>query len=115
MGGKIGEIDGKLPVERALNAIAGYYDMYPIAVSSSATEDIDLEVAIGSGVIGVDVMDTTGTAGNVLIKTVNNEYGDYVTVPVAASSRIGVLPRFQHIKKTGTVNSIIVFYQKVNQ
>jgi hypothetical protein len=106
----IGEIDGLLPIERAVSAMAGFYDLAAVSISASTDEDIDLYSAIGTGCVGVDILDTGGVDGNVLIKGKGTVY---VSVPIFAYSRTGILPRFRYIKKTGSVSSVVVLYQKL--
>jgi hypothetical protein len=114
MTAKIGEVDGKVSVERVLNAIAGYYGMKSIN-TAALDEDIDLEVIIGPGALGIDAFNTTVADGNILVKDINNEASDYVTIPIKASLRCGPVARFQHIKKTGSIATLTLLYQMRNQ
>jgi len=107
----IGE-PNKIDEREALGFMSGYSGMVNVNISGSSDENIDLYSLVGTGVIGCDVIDTSGTAGNILVGKVTT---DYKTVPIAANGRTGLLARFRYIKKTGSVTSVLVLYQKINQ
>lgn len=109
----LGEIDGRYPTERALGVMAGYYDIATIDISGSSDEEIDLYSVIGNGCVGIDVFDAGGADGSVLVKTLRDGSSGYVAVPILAYSRTGQLPHFRYIKKTGSVTSVVVCYQKM--
>ena len=108
----LGELGPYAETKDMLQYISGPYDMYPIDISGSLVEDISLETVIGSGAVGVIVVNNSGADGNILLKTVQNTYGDYITFPIKSSLTSGLLPRFTHIKKTGSISSAVILYQK---
>lgn len=112
---KAGEIDGGQPTDQALRQMAGWYDMKVLNVRASSDDDIALATVLGSGVVVREIVDTTGEDGNILVKTVNNESAGYVTYPIKANSSTGLLPAISHIKKPGSVATVICKYQKINQ
>lgn len=98
---------------QAVNLQTGFYDMVEVDISGSASEDIDLDSLLGSTVVVRTVMNNTATDGNVLMKTLNDSSSGYVTVPLNAGVTTGLLPVIKYIKKTGSVDSVICFTQKI--
>lgn len=115
MSNKIGVADGNMDVSQAVRWTAGWYDIAEIDISGSATEDISMDTLLGSDCVVRDIKSAVTSAGNILVKTANDESGGYVTIPIGARERLGLLPRIKYIKKTGSINTAIVWYQKVNQ
>jgi hypothetical protein len=107
----LGQIN-KVDLREALSFIAGYRWMKSIAIGASADENVDLYTVIGAGAVGCDVFNTTGATGNIIVgKTID----DYVTIPVQAYSRTGLIGRFRYIKKTGSIATAVILYQEINQ
>lgn len=109
---KKGIRDGKQTTDDSLRTAAGFYDMVTIDTAAGA-EDIDLQTVIGAGAIGVGLI--ANADGNALIKTVNNTAAGYVTIPVTSGEKLWPLPDFRYIKKTGSIASITVMFQLINQ
>lgn len=115
MSNELGIPDGNMDINQAIRWTAGYYDMQYINISESLSEDISLDDLLGADTVVRDLKSCDTSAGDIILKTKNNESDGYVTIPVEARERIGTMPAVKFIKKTGSVSGVIAFYQKINQ
>jgi hypothetical protein len=109
---KKGIRDGKLTSDDAQRIMSGPYDMKTINISAGADE-IDLQTAITAGAIGVGII--AGADGNIIIKTVNDVSGGYVTIPVTSGEKVWPLPDFRYIQKADSIASATILFQLINQ
>jgi hypothetical protein len=109
----MGIINGDKDIREILKSVDGYYDMKALDISGHDGEDINLETELGTGVRVREIINTSGTAGNIIVKTYNDESDGYVTIPISATGSQSNLPYIKLIKKTGSVASVVCKYQKV--
>lgn len=110
-----GEVDGYQEVAQAIRAMSEICDIRTLNIGASADEDISIATVFGAGYFAKIFVNTTVADGDILVKTSLNGEGGYVTVPVASKMSTGVLPRITHVKKTGSVATVNVYLQRINQ
>ena len=110
--GKVGKMSSSLAMDAANS---GFCDMQAIDISASAEEDIDVVAMLGGNVVVRGFKSTHSADGNLLLKTIEDDTGGYVTYPLGAGEKDIMLLPISHIKKTGSIPGVIAFYQKINQ
>ena len=108
--GKIGTMDDGMSLTAANS---GFCDMQAIDIFGSSDEDIDVVTLLGGNVVVRGFKATS--AGNLLLKTVENDSDGYVTYPMQSGEKDILLPPIAFIKKTGSIAGVIAYYQKINQ
>ncbi|MCE5224891.1 MAG: hypothetical protein LLG05_03435 [Porphyromonadaceae bacterium] len=92
-------------------AFSGFADMTKVDISGSEVEEIDLSVLIGTKKLFRGLKSTDSSDGDVLIKTKGNYSYGYVPYPLKSGEKDIVLLPFTHIKKTGSISGVIVYWQ----
>ncbi len=93
-------------------ALSGFADFAEIDISdSSSDEDISLEDLFGADKLFRAVKSTDSSDGVLLVRTRNNYSAGYVSYPLAAGEKDVILTPITHIKKTGSISGVIVFWQ----
>jgi hypothetical protein len=110
-----GEVDGYQDAASATRAMSSYFDARLIVMSSITSDTIKADSLFGGGTLIRNVLNRTETDGRVNIMTNKGSY--FIAYPIFAGQCIPTpLPPASKILKSGTtVDTIIVFIQKINQ
>jgi hypothetical protein len=109
-----GVLDSYISMDKQAKSSADWRDMQVIDINGSASEDIALASAALCGTNSRVKAFIPLADGNLLVKTVRNKSNGYITIPVTAGNPTPKLPAISHIKKTGSIASVIAMYQTTN-
>jgi hypothetical protein len=109
-----GVLDSYIGMDKATKSSGDWRDLRTIDISGSADEDIALATVALCGTNARIKAFIPLADGNLLVKTVRNKSNGYITIPVTAGNPTPKLPAISHIKKTGSVASVIALYQTTN-
>ena len=110
--GAMGEIDGFQSNDNATRAVAGWYGADSIDVTGFTGDTIVIDSVFGHGTVAREFINLTGSDGFVVCEDLR---GKWVRWPAPSLGSTGLTPTIRRILKAGTVGTIIVKYQKVNQ
>lgn len=88
----------------------GWYDWVQVTMSAEGA-DLNVRTAYGVNTAMVGVANISGTAGFIIVKTVNTP-GTAIRIPLAAGEKLWPLPEILTIVKTGTSDSLVICIQK---
>ena len=95
-------------------ALSGFADFAEVDISdSSFDEETALSDLFGTDKLFRAVKSTDSSDGVLLVKTLNNASGGYVAYPLKAGEKDLILTPITHIKKTGSISGVIVFWQNI--
>lgn len=110
--GAMGEIDGLQSNDNATRAAAGWYSADSLNVSGYSGDTIVIDTVFGRGTVAREFINLTSSDGFIVCEDLR---GKWVRWPAPANGSTGLLPTIRRILKAGTVATIIVKYQKINQ
>jgi hypothetical protein len=102
--------------QRAINqlAMSGFADFAEVDISdSSFDEETSLADLFGTDKLFRAVKSTDDSDGVLLVKTLNNYSNGYVAYPLKSGEKDLLLTPITHIKKTGSISGIIIFWQNI--
>jgi hypothetical protein len=108
----VGEIDGYFNAADAARMAAGWYDMQKLNVVGSSVDTIVIDTVYGKGTVARQFINLTSSDGFIICETIR---GSWVRLPIPALGETSILPTIRRVVKTGTVDSLIVKIQKINQ
>ncbi len=95
-------------------ALSGFADFAEVDISdSSFDEETALADLFGTDKLFRAVKSTDSSDGVLLMKTLNDYSNGYVAYPLKAGEKDNLLTPITHIKKTGSISGVIVFWQNI--
>lgn len=111
--GAVGEIDGLQSTADAARMITGWYGMRTLSIVGSASDTIVIDSVFGRGTVARQFVNMTNSDSVVIVKTLRDT--GFQRLPIATLQSTGILPTITHIIKSGSLDSVKVFYSKINQ
>lgn len=109
----MGEIDGYMSAADGERAQTGYYGMRTLSIVGSSTDTIVIDSIFGRGTVARMFFNMTSADGVLIVKTLRDP--GFQRLNIAALQYSGLQPTITHILKTGSIDSVKVYYQKINQ
>jgi hypothetical protein len=106
-------VDQKALVQLALSGFADFGFLDISGWSDSDGDDIELAEVFGTEKLFRAVKSTQATAGTLYVKTLNHYNDGYVPYPMAAREKDNLLTPITHIRKSGSISGVIVFWQNI--
>ncbi len=108
----VGEIDGYFSASDAARMTAGWYDIKKLNVVGSSVDTIVIDTVFGKGTVARQFINLTSSDGFIVCETLR---GSWVRIPIPALGETSILPTIRRVLKTGTLDSMLVKIQKINQ
>lgn len=106
-----GKVDSRSVVQLSSS---GFEDMGFVDIGDSdSDEDISLSDLFGQDKLFRAVKSTDSSDGVLLVKTLNDFSAGYVPYPIRSYEKDLLLVPITHIKKTGSISGVIVFWQSI--
>lgn len=106
-------VDQKSLTQLALSGFADFGFLDIDGWSESDGDDIELAEVFGTGKLFRAVKSTDSSAGTLYVKTLNNYSDGYVPYPLAAIEKDNLLTPITHVRKSGSISGVIVFWQNI--
>jgi hypothetical protein len=97
-------------VAQGVAQAAGWYD-WKLVTMSGQGDDLVIATAYGANMAMVGVINISGSAAFIVIKTVNTP-GSTIRIPLAAGEKLWPMPEVRTIVKTGTSDSLVIGLQQ---
>jgi hypothetical protein len=97
----------------AMMANAGFSDFAELDIAGHVNEDIELAVEFGASKVFRAAKSTSATDGKLYVRTAEDYTDGYVGLPLAAGEKDIFHAPITHIRKSGSISGVIVFWQEL--